>query len=192
MQLDRIKHVDEITEIDGIEVEKLMVEDDNKAMKKQPKISFNAMDMTMNLFRQYSKMIYFADRNLFKIHDPLINAKDMGDAKQVYVEFSSGVFEALKKNMVQTLDDNFGIKVIIQPKLEKYGTTKADSKVCLDVKLEVMENVHFVKVCVYITKCAIDVAGMTKHQPMKARAYNAPEKEFAHLDNQTVGDLSIS
>ena len=201
MANDRLKNIRE----DGtLDTEELLVDDDelhenlvenvdaldNTPSRKglNPRVSFNATEMTLNLFKQYSKIVFFAERQLFSIHNPKINAKEKGNDKQVYIEFASGVFEALKKNMVRTLEDEFGITVVCQPKVEKYGTSKADSKVCLDMKMEVNNHVHFVKLCAYITNYGIDVAGMSKHQPMKARADHAPGKRFPHLENKTVGE----
>ena len=193
---DRLKQMDDALDIDRIDDEELLGEVDehqtpnvSKLTKKQiqPKVSINAREMTLNLLKQYSKLIFYADRNLLSIHDPLKDANHKGNEKQVYVEFSSGVFEALKKNMIKTLGNTFEINVIAQPKVEKYGTTKADSKVCFDVKMEVDENIHFVKICAYITKCSMDFSGMNKHQAVKSRADHSPDKRFPHLDNKTVG-----
>ena len=115
MAKDRLKLIEEVLDDHGMDVEELLIEDlekeDNavenvdkaKVAKKQinPRVSFNAAEMTLNLFKQYSKLIFYADRELLTIHNPKNNAKHKGNEKQVYIEFSSGVFEALKKNMVK-------------------------------------------------------------------------------------------
>ena len=63
------------------------------------KVTHNAVDSDLNLETQFSKRFQACNRNIFKVN------KDNGSAnkdkqKYVKVEFQTGMFEVLKKNMV--------------------------------------------------------------------------------------------
>ena len=135
--------------------------------------------LTLDLFKQYKRKVEFCDRDLMRIHDKTLNKKDKGslDRGLIYVDFSAGMFEALKQNFLNCLKSTYDVCLIADPKIEFYG--QALERVCLDLRMKINNNIHDVKIKVHNTKCSLDVA-----------AFHTDEiwEKFPHLNNLSVGE----
>ena len=62
--------------------------------------------------------------DMFKIHAKNLRPKDQGskDKGLVYVAFNSGMFEAIKKNLMKFLIDANKVGLTKQPKIEYYDS----------------------------------------------------------------------
>ena len=144
-----------------------------------PMYSQNAPEgYSLDLFKQYKRRMDFCDRELIRIHDVSLNENDKGskDKGLIYIDFNAAMFEALKVNFLNYLKNSFGIILIADPKVEFYG--QALERVCLDLRMNICNMTHDVKIKVHNTMCSIDVAGF----------HDEVAKRFNHLHNLTVGE----
>ena len=151
-----------------------IIEDPNAV----PIITQNAKEFDLNHFKQYTKRIEYTNREMFKIHDKNLRPKDQGskDKGLVYVSFNSGMFEAIKKNMMWILITTFGASLVKQPKVEYYG--KAEERINLNIQVALNDQVQELKINVYNTSCALD-----------AQALGIPLKTtFPHLSGLTCAE----
>ena len=143
-----------------------------------PVYSQNAPEgYSLDLFKQYKRRIDFCDRELMRVHDKTTNKKDKGskDKGLIYVDFNAGIFEALKVNFLNCLANSFDTRLVADPKIEFYG--KALERVCLDLRMNVLNHTHDVKIKVHNTKCSLDVAAQNDELG----------KTHKHLNDLTVG-----
>ena len=110
-----------------------------------PIITQNApIGKTLDLAKQYKRKGEHCDRDLIKIHNKAINKKDQGSQNKglVYIDFQAGMFEALKMNFMNCIENDFEIdnKPIAAPKIELYG--QAEERICLDLSMKVNDTNH--------------------------------------------------
>ena len=94
----------------------------------------------------------------------------------VDVDFQAGMFEALKINVMKCLNEDYGVKLIADPKVEMYG--EALERICLDMEMTVAGHKHDVKMEIHNTKYSLDIQGF----------HETVEQKHVHLNNQTVGE----
>ena len=75
----------------------------------------------------------------------------LSQLKTVYVDYRAGLFEVLKKNMMRVLKDLFDVEIVGSPKVEYYGTSGAEERIILDIRLNVSDHTHYLQVRVYNT-----------------------------------------
>ena len=71
----------------------------------------------------------------------------------------------------------FNFFLTLDPKIELYAN--AEEKIFLDLKIEIKDKEHYIKMKVYNTTCAMDFQAM-KHDI---------DKKFDHLNGNTVGEF---
>ena len=71
----------------------------------------------------------------------------------VDVDFQAGMFEALKINVMKCLNEDYGVKLIADPKVEMYG--EALERICLDMEMTVAGHKHDVKMTIHNTSTAL-------------------------------------
>ena len=116
-----------------------------------PIVTQNAKEFDLNHFKQYTKRIEYTNRDMFKIHDKNLRPKDQGskDKGLVYVAFNSGMFEAIKKNMMRFLIDAYKVSLTKQPKIEYYG--QAEERINLNIMVALNGKDQELKIKVYNT-----------------------------------------
>ena len=134
--------------------------------------------------KQYTKFGEHCDRELFYIHKPSENDGEKGSVKDeriVYVEFKAGLFAALRNYMIRILKTDYNAKITKNPKIQTIGSgeAEAETRVLVDLKLNLEGKDHGVKVRVDNTKYSIEFQGMGTKS----------ETEFLHLKNMTIGKL---
>ena len=90
------------------------------------------------------------------------------------------MFEALKLNFLKCVEEKFNTKLIASPKIEYYG--EALERVCLDLRMNINNKYHDVKIKVHNTKCSLDVAAL--HAELGTT--------YEHLNGLTVGVKNLS
>ena len=137
----------------------------SKAIEKSKKvrtvlIQNKAVNSNLNLLTQYKNRKKYCDRELFII-DKESGSKNKEKQKFVYLAFRTGLFEAMKKNMVRVMEEEFGVSLIQDPKMETYGKSKAEERALMDLKFLHCSIEYEVKIHVYNTKCSIGVDSKT-------------------------------
>ena len=122
--------------------------------KKQDKVipisTQNGKDFDLNHFKQFCKVLDSCKREVVKVHDKEARAKDKGskDRGSVYVSFNGAMLLVLKTNMMKIAKSKYGVTLCADPKIELFGT--AEERMCLDLKVKLKEQDHFLKMKVYI------------------------------------------
>ena len=132
-----------------------------------------AVNSNLNLLTLYKNRKKYCDRELFKI-DKDSGSKTKEKQKFVYVALRTGLFEALKKNMVKIMEQEYGVTLVNDPKMETFGQSKAEERALLDLKFFHDAKEYEVKVHVYNTQCSIGIDSKT----MKKETENVSIAEF--------------
>ena len=91
------------------------------------------------------------------------------------------MFEAIKHNMVPILEKKHSIAKTNVSQVETFGASEAEDRFILDMKMEVGDHSHALKIKVYNTKCSLDAQGLK----------GEVQKVFEHLGNRTVGEYFV-
>ena len=140
--------------------------------KKKPnvRVTHNALDKDLNMVKQYKTRYDGCMKELIKID---MNNGSVNKDKQIYVklEFQTGMFEAMKKNMVKIMIEKFQVKFVEgkDPKLETYGRSMAEERYSLDLKFIENDKQYTVQVTIFNTNCTMGVksVGNTAHEIIK-------------------------
>ena len=120
------------------------------------KVTHIAVDSELNLETQFSKRFQACNRDIFKVNKQNGSA-NKDKQKYVKVEFQTGMFEVLKKNMIDIMREDFKVKYTKDPKLETYGASKAEEIYYLDLQFIKDGSEYNVKLSVFNTNCIIGI-----------------------------------
>ena len=138
-------------------------------------VTHNAQHQELNFSKQYQNRFNACNRDLFKV-DKVNGSANKEKQKIVKLEFQTGMFELLKKKMVEVMKEHYSIVLAKDPKVEMYGQSKSEERYLLDIKFPDSENKseHNVKVTIYNTNCCMSVNSKTD------------------IKNQTVAEYFVS
>ena len=142
----------------------------NKKRTRNVKVAHNALDKELNMAEQYKKRYDCCTKDFVKI-DKKGGSANKDKKKYVKLEFQTGMFEAMKKNMVWIMENKFDVKFVEDktPKLETYGKSKAEERYSLDLMFLDAEVEYTVKLIIYNTNCTmgVDSVGDSAHTIIK-------------------------
>ena len=132
--------------------------DQNKKKGRKVKVTHNALDKDLNMVKQYEKRYESCNKELIKV-DMKKGSANKDSQKFVKLEFQTGMFEAMKKNMVKVMKDKFEVNFVEgkDPKLETYGKSKAEERYTLDLMFKDGNSDYTVQVSIYKTNCTMGV-----------------------------------
>ena len=109
---------------------------ENTRPKKKVKMGHNAENSELNFSKQYLERYNACNTELVNV-DKGNGSANKAKQKYVKIEYQSGLFELMKKHMVETRKENYRIEFIKDPKIEVYGKSKAEKRLFLDLKFSV-------------------------------------------------------
>ena len=139
----------------------------NRKKAQKVKVGHNALDKDLNMVKLYKVRYECCKKDLIKV-DTSNGSANKDRQKFVKLEFQTGMFEAMKKNMVRIMKDKFQVDFVDgkDPKLETYGKSKAEERYTLDLKFHGDNSEQTVQVTIYNTNCTmgIDIVGNSAHK----------------------------
>ena len=130
------------------------------------KVTHNAANSELNFAKMYKNRYDACNRDLITV-DKSNGSSNKTRQKYVKILFQTGLFEAMKKNIVNIMQNQFGVSLVDgkDPKVEIYGRSKAEERFILNLQFKESEVDHTVQVTIYNTNCTmgIDSVGASAH-----------------------------
>ena len=146
--------------------------DKNKKKARNVRVTHNAVDKDLNMAKQYKIRYDCCIKELIKV-DKKNGSASKEKQRYVKLEFQTGMFEAMKKNMVNIMKDKFKVNFVEgkDPKVETYGKAKAEERYIFDLMFQHENAEYTLQVTVFNTNCTMGInsVGKTAHAMIKTQ-----------------------